>query len=321
MNKKLLLLVLVVVVAAAGFYMMKGSQEPAVQPVEQETEEVVVSDVDPMTYEGDVRVGAQTVNESIVLAWMAKLLLDAQTSLTVDINTEFAASSVLHQAMEGGELDIYPTWTGTQLTGILRYEGPNLPAEETFAMVKEGFEENFNTTWTQPFGFSNTYVMAVHRARAEEYGLEKASDLKDVAADWKLAGDENFDTRPDAYPGWSEAYGIEFGDVLPMQYSMMYRAIAGDEVDVIAAYATDSRIQKLDLVLLEDDKSFFPDYSAAYVVDMDTLAEYPAILPILEQLSGKIDAPTMSALNGLHDDGEEPEDIARNFLVEQGLLQ
>jgi len=317
MNKKLLLLVLVVVVAAAGFYMMKGSQEPAQEPVE----EVVVSDVDPMNYEGTVRMGAQTVNETIVLAWMGKLLLDDQTGLDVEINTEFAASSVLHQAMEGGELDMYPTWTGTQLTGILRYEGPNLPADETFAMVKEGFEENFNATWTQPFGFSNTYVMAVRRATAEEYGLEKASDLKDVAADWKLAGDENFDTRPDAYPGWSEAYGIEFGDVLPMQYSMMYRAIDGDEVDVIAAYATDSRIQKLDLVLLEDDKSFFPDYSAAYVVDMDMLADYPAILPILEQLSGKIDAPTMSALNGRYDDGEEPEDIARDFLVEQGLLQ
>ncbi|GAB6281017.1 MAG: glycine betaine ABC transporter substrate-binding protein [Thermovirga sp.] len=318
MNKKVMLLVLVVLVAVGGFYMLKSSQKPAEQPAQEET---VVSDVDPMTYEGTVRIGAQTVNESIVLAWMGKLLIEADTGLTVDINTEFAASGVLHQAMQSKELDIYPTWTGTQLTGILRYEGPNLPAEETFAMVKEGFEKNFNATWTQPLGFSNTYVMAVRRETAEKNNLTKASDLKDLAPEWILAGDENFDTRPDAYPGWSEAYGIKFKEVLPMQYSIMYRAIANREVDVIAAYATDSRIRKLDLVLLEDDRSFFPDYSAAYVIDLDTLKKFPAILPILEQLSGKIDAPTMSALNGRFDDGEEPEDIAKDFLTTAGLLK
>jgi len=318
MNKKVLLLVLVVLVAVGGFYMLKGSQEPAVQTAEEAIE---AGGVDPMTYEGTVKIGAQTVNEPIVLAWMGKLLLEADTGLTVDINTEFAASGVLHQAMQSKELDIYATWTGTQLTGILRYEGPNLPADETFKMVKEGFEKNFNATWTRPFGFSNTYVMAVRRETAEKNNLAKASDLKDLAPGWMLAGDENFDTRPDAYPGWSEAYGIKFKEVMPMQYSIMYRAIDNNEVDVIAAYSTDSRIKKLDLVLLEDDKSFFPDYSAAYFIDLDTLKKFPAILPILEQLSGKIDAPTMSALNGRFDDGEEPEDIAKDFLTKIELLK
>jgi glycine betaine/choline ABC-type transport system substrate-binding protein len=223
--------------------------------------------------------------------------------------------------MSQGEIDVYPTWTGTQLTGVLRYEGPNLTGEETFKRVKEGFEKNFNMTWAKPLGFNNTYVIAVRRETAEKYGLEKASDLKDVAGEMKIGGDENFDIRPDAYPGWSETYGIEFKEVLPMQYSMMYRAIASKEVDAIAAYSTDSRIAKLDLVMLEDDKEFFPDYSAAYVIDMDTLDEYPAILPILEKLSGKIDEATMSALNGRHDDGEEGEDIAAEFLTEMGLLK
>jgi len=281
----------------------------------------LAADQDPMEYKGSVRLGAQTVNESVVLAWMAKLLLDEYTGLDVKINTEFAASSVLHQAMAQGELDIYPTWTGTQLMGILRYEGPKLSGEETFQAVKEGFEKNFNMTWARPLGFNNTYVLAVRRETAEKYGLQKASDLKDVAGEMKLGADENFDTRPDAYPGWSETYGIEFKEVIPMQYSMMYRAIANKEVDVIAAYSTDSRIAKLDLVMLEDDKEFFPDYSAAYVIDMDTLEKYPAILEILEKLSGKIDEATMSALNGRYDDGDEPEDIATDFLRETGLLE
>ena len=105
-----------------------------------------------------------------------------------------------------------------------------------------------------------------------------------------------------------------------MQYSIMYRAIANDEVDVIAAYSTDSRIKKLDLALLEDDKSYFPDYSAAFVVRMEILEEYPAILPILEKLSGTIDEVTMAGLNSRFDDGEEPEDIAKDFLTQAGLL-
>lgn len=275
----------------------------------------------PMDYKGEARIGAQTVNESIILAWMSKLLLDEHTGLKTIINTDFAASSVLHQAMQGNQLDIYPTWTGTQLTGILRYEGPVLTGEETFKRVKEGFEKHFNATWAKPLGFNNTYVMALPRKVAEKYGLKKASDLKDFAPKWKLGCDENFDSRPDAYPGWSETYGIEYKELLPMQYSMMYRAIAGGEVDVISAYSTDSRISKLDLVMLEDDKEFFPDYSAAYVVDMDFLKQYPKVMDILEQLSGNIDEATMSSLNGRFDDGEEAEDIARDYLAEIGLLK
>lgn len=274
----------------------------------------------PMEYKGKVRIGAQTVNESIILAWMAKLLVEEKTGLTTIINTDFAASSVLHQAMQGGELDLYPTWTGTQLTGILRYEGPVLSGAETFRRVKEGFEKHFNATWAAPLGFNNTYVMAIPREVAEKHGLKTASDLKDYAGKWKLGCDENFDSRPDAYPGWSEAYGIEFKEILPMQYSMMYRAIAGREVDVISAYSTDSRISKLDLVMLEDNLEFFPDYSAAYVLDQDMLAKYPAVLEIVESLSGKIDEATMSALNGRFDDGEEPEDIARDYLRSIALI-
>lgn len=281
----------------------------------------VAAEDNPMNYKGKLKVGAQTVNEPITLAWMAKLLLDEYTSLKTETSTEFAASSVLHQAMVGKELDIYVTWTGTQLTGILRYEGPNLSKEETFRKVKEGFEQNFNFTWIDPFGFNNTYVMAVRRETAEKFNLKKASDLKQYAKDWKIGGDENFDTRPDAYPGWSKAYGIEFREVLPMQYSMMYMAIDKEEVDVIAAYSTDSRIKKLDLVMLEDDLEYFPAYSAAYVVRMEVLDKYPKVKDILSMLSGKIDEKTMAALNYRFDEGEDPEDIAREYLISEGLIK
>jgi glycine betaine/choline ABC-type transport system substrate-binding protein len=252
---------------------------------------------------------------------MAKILIEDNSELEATVNTEFNGSSVLHQAMVGGEIDVYPTWTGTQLTGILRYDGPNLSSEETYRRVKEGFEERFDFTWSEPMGFNNTYILVVREETAEEYDLEKASDLAGIAEDWVLAGDENFDTRPDAYPGWSEHYGIEFRDVLPMQYGLMYRAIDQDEVDAAAAYSTDSRIQKMNLVMLPDDKGFFPDYSGAYVIDRRMLESYPDVLDLLNQLGGQISTAQMGALNARYDDGEEPDVIAREFLAEQGLIQ
>ena len=273
----------------------------------------------PMDYRGTIRIASQNVNETIILAWMAKLLIDGHTGLDTTINTEFAGSAVLHQAMAADEIDLYPSWTGTQLTGILRYEGESKPSDETFAMVKEGFEKNFNMTWTRPVGFNNTYVMAVKAERAEKYGLKKASDLADHGPEWKLGGDENFDTRLDGYPGWSERYGITFRDVLPMQYAMMYMALAQDEVDVIAAYSTDSRIKKLNLVLLEDDKSFFPDYSAAFVLPIPLAEKYPGLVPVVEKISGAIDEQAMAAMNLAFDEGEDPEDIAAAFLRKKGV--
>ncbi len=276
---------------------------------------------DPMKYEGRLRIASQNVNETIILAWMAKLLVEEHTGLRTTLNTEFAGSAVLHQAMAAGEIDLYPSWTGTQLTGILRYEGESKPSDETFRMVKEGFEKHFGMTWTRPVGFNNTYIMAVRPETAEKYTLKKASDLAAHAPGWKLGGDENFDTRLDAYPGWSERYGITFRDVLPMQYAMMYMALMQGEVEVIAAYSTDSRIGKFNLVLLEDDKEFFPDYSAAFVLPLALAEKYPGLVGVVEKLSGRIDEQAMASMNLAFDEGEDPADIAGAFLREKGLIK
>lgn len=267
-----------------------------------------------------IRVAAQDVNEMVILGHMAQILIEETTPYDATINTSFNGSSVLHQAMESNEIDLYPTWTGTQLTGILRYEGPNLPSREAWEYVKEGFEEEFGYTWSEPLGFNNTYIMVVREETAQEYDLEIASDLAPYAEEWVLAGDENFDIRPDAYPGWSEHYGIEFDDVLPMQYGLIYRAIDAGEVDVAAAYSTDSRIARLGLVMLPDDKEFFPAYNGAYVIADEIVAEYPDVIETINTLGGAIDTPTMSALNVLFDDGEDPETIARDWLTENGFL-
>jgi glycine betaine/choline ABC-type transport system substrate-binding protein len=267
-----------------------------------------------------IRVAAQDVNEMVILGHMAKILIEEQTPHNATINTGFTGSSVLHQAMESNEIDVYPTWTGTQLTGVLRYEGEQMSAEDTWQYVKDGFEEQFGYTWSESLGFNNTYIMVVREETAQEYDLENASDLAGLAENWVLAGDDNFDIRPDAYPGWSEHYGIEFDDVLPMQYGLIYRAVDAGEVDVAAAYSTDSRIARMNLVMLPDDKEFFPAYNGAYVIADEIISDYPDVIDTINSLGGAIDTPTMSALNVLYDDGVEPEDIAREWLSDNGYI-
>ena len=118
---------------------------------------------DPMKYEGRLSIASQNVNETIILAWMAKLLVEEYTGLRTTMNTEFAGSAELHQAKAAGEIDLYSSWTGTQLTGILRYDGESKSSEETFRMVKEGLRRTGMTT--RPVGFNNTYITCAPRRR------------------------------------------------------------------------------------------------------------------------------------------------------------
>ena len=267
-----------------------------------------------------IRVASQDVNETVILAHMAKIIIQEKSPYDATVNTSFAGSSVLHQAMESDEIEVYPTWTGTQLTGILRYEGPQLSSEETWKYVKDGFEKEFGYTWSEPLGFNNTYVMVVKEEFAKKYNLKTSSDLAAHSEEWVLAGDDNFDVRTDAYPGWSAHYGIKFKDVLPMQYGLIYRAVDKGEVDVAAAYSTDSRIANLNLVMLNDDKEFFPAYNGAYVISDEVVDNYPEVIEAVNSLSGAIPTAEMVALNSRYDAGEDPEKIASEWLKEKGYI-
>jgi osmoprotectant transport system substrate-binding protein len=136
-----------------------------------------------------------------------------------------------------------------------------------------------------------------------------------------LGTDEEFPDRADGLPGLKATYGIEFGEVKPGVTGLMYENVASGAVDVITAYTTDGRLPGLDLVLLEDDKHFFPPYFAAPVVRQELLANNPGLEEVINQLAGKIDNETMANLNYQVDvEGKLPVDVARAFLVGLGLV-
>jgi glycine betaine/choline ABC-type transport system substrate-binding protein len=280
-----------------------------------------------------IRVGSKDFTESILLAEMVSLMLEDH-GYTVERKINLGGTAVVHQALVNDEVDIYVEYTGTGLLAILGMEMPETdggdatPASDgavgqdpVYDIVKQEYAEQFGITWLEPWGFNNTYAIAVTRDTAEEYDLESISDLEGVSGDMTLGATQEFLVRPDGLPGFSELYGIEFGDEQGLDPGLVYAALENGDVDVVTATATDGRIKALDLVVLKDDKHFFPPYYAAPVVDSELLEQNPEIADILNELSGQIDDDTMADLNFQVDDGGvEPIEVARAFLEERGLI-
>ena len=283
-----------------------------------------------------ITVGSKDFTESIILAHMVSLLLE-DAGYEVEEQINLGGTAVVHQALVNDEIDVYVEYTGTGLLAILGMELPAAAADgatpsasaspaaagqdQVYEIVKSEYAEQFGITWLQPWGFNNTYAIAVSQETAEEYDLQTISDLEGVAGELTLGATQEFLVRPDGLPGLTDLYGIEFGDAQGLDPGLVYAALEQGDVDVITATATDGRIPAQNLVVLEDDKNFFPPYFAAPVVDSELLEQNPEIADILNQLAGTIDDDTMADLNYRVDEGgEQPRDVARSYLEEQGLI-
>jgi glycine betaine/choline ABC-type transport system substrate-binding protein len=223
--------------------------------------------------------------------------------------------------MTSGELDLYLEYTGTGLTSVL-----NLPTQtdpqQVYNTVKQEYDKQFQMSWLEPWGFNDTYALIMTKARADELGIKSLSDLQGKAEQLVLGSDQEFFDRPDGLPGLEKAYNIKFKEERGINSGLMYQAVSEAQVDVIAGFSTDGRIPALNLVVLQDDKLFFPPYFAAPVVRQDTLAKSPEIEQILNKVAGKINDETMARLNlQVDQEQKEPADVAQAFLKEQGLIQ
>jgi len=284
-----------------------------------------------------VTVGSKQFTEQLILGELLAQLLE-EADYEVERQIGLASTAVVHEALLSGDVDTYVEYTGTGLITILGEELPTVggtpsadaagtPAatnvvDAVYDIVKRGYQEQFEVAWLDPLGFTNTYVLAMTEEQAAELGVTKISDLIPIAGDLTFAGTQEFLTRPDGLAPLLEAYeGLEFEDERGLDEGLLYGAVDEGDVDVISAFSTDGRIGTLGLTLLEDDLNFYPPYFAAPVVRQELLDEDPAVAEVLNQLAGLIDNETMGRLNLEGDEGgEEPEDVARTFLEEQGLV-
>nr|MBA2447851.1 glycine/betaine ABC transporter [Chloroflexota bacterium] len=267
-----------------------------------------------------VAIGSKNFTEQLIVGNIVAALLE-DAGYPVDRKLNLGGTAVVHQALVNGDVDAYVEYTGTGLIALLRLP-PDTDPRNVYNTVKREYEAQFKSTWLQPWGFNNTYAVTMRADRAAELGARKVSDLKDRAGSLTFGATQEFATRPDGLPGLQDTYGMKFNEVRAMDPGLMYQAVGSRQVDVISAFATDGRIPALNLLTLEDDLKFFPPYFAAPVVRQDLLEKDPTIADLLNKLGGKIDDKAMAALNlQVDQDKKEPDEVAKAYLKEQGLIR
>lgn len=273
--------------------------------------------------EDTIRIGTLNTSESQIMGEMIRLMIEHYTDLDVMMVKNLGTTTVQHQAMLEEAVDITSTrYTGTDLTGALQMD-PVKDPDEALAIVQREFQERYDQTWFDSYGFENTYAFTVSKELAAKYNLEKVSDLEPLADELRFGVDNHWMHREgDGYQGFIEAYGFEFPNIYPMQIGLVYQALANDEMDVVLAYSSDGRISAFDLVILEDDLRFFPPYDTSMVARNEILRQHPELKEILSKLAGTITTEKMQQLN-YEADGKmrEPVVVAREFLEENNYFE
>jgi glycine betaine/choline ABC-type transport system substrate-binding protein len=263
-------------------------------------------------------VGSKNFTEQLVLGEILAQHIENRLQVKVDRKLNLGGTLLAHNALVSGEIDLYPEYTGTALMAILDLPPAHDP-KAVHERVAAEYRERFGIEWLEPFGFNNTFAMVIGGQEARRAGLETVSDAA-AAGEWILGTGYEFEGRPDGLPALNRAYGLAWSAApRTMDLGLLYRALEQGEVTMVAANSTDGMLAKLDVRVLEDDRSVFPPYQAAVAVRGDTLARFSGLQETLSELAGVISAKNMRELNHQVDGEHRPvEVVARGFLQRAG---
>lgn len=266
-------------------------------------------------------IGSKNFTEQLILAELIAQHIEAKTDLTVERKLNLGGTFVCHEGIKSGELDLYPEYTGTAYSAILKLPTQS-DAEAVFDTVKFEYEKQFDLSWSGSLGFNNTFAMVVRGEDAKRFQLKTLSDLSNVAPQLKAGFGYEFVEREDGFPGLAKTYGLKFAETpKTMDLGLIYRALADNQVDVVAGNSTDGVLSRLDFVILEDDKQYFPPYEAAIVMRNDTLEQFPELEAVIDELAGQISEAEMQALNDRVDSGgEDIKTLVKEFLALEKFL-
>jgi osmoprotectant transport system substrate-binding protein len=268
-----------------------------------------------------ITVVGKDFSEQDILANLVGILIEKNTDLKVDIKPFLGGTDVCFNAVKNGSADMYVEYTGTGLVNIMGQEAVSDP-QKVYDTVKTEFSHKYHLEWLEPIGFNNTYALAVSQETAQKYNLKTISDLKQHAGKLTFGTEQEFLERSDGLKGLQKTYKLTFKETKAMNPGLKYKALSEGAVDIIDAFSTDGQLVKHNLVLLDDDKRFFPPYYAAPLVRSETLQKHPELKEILGKLAGKIDDKQMAELNAQVDaDKKKAKDVAEAWLKEQGLIQ
>src|SRR5271165_1669070 len=268
-----------------------------------------------------ITVGSKNFTEQLVLGELLAQYLESVCRAPVERRFYLAGTYICHQALLAGRIDVYVEYTGTALAAILKQNASG-DSQAVYDQVKEEYRRKFGLDVMPPLGFNNTFAMVMRGDDARRLGVSTLSQLARVAPQLRLGVGYEFLERQDGYQGLVSTYGLRFAEApRVMDLGLLYRALENRSVDVVAGNNTDGLIAALGLIVLEDDKHYFPPYDAVPIVRPQLFAECPQARAAMERLSGRITADDMRKMNYAVD-GEKRDatEVAREFLTSNGLL-
>jgi glycine betaine/choline ABC-type transport system substrate-binding protein len=246
-------------------------------------------------------VGSKNFTEQVVLGEIVARQIERRLHVPVERKLDLGGTLLAHEALVKGDIDLYPEYTGTALTAILKQApdsgGAPLSAEAVLERVRAAYRTRWRLEWLSPLGFNDTFAMVVRGETARHLGLATLSDAARARA-WRMGVGYEFQSRPDGLAGLLRTYGLRLdGAPAVMDLGLLYPALETGKVDMAAANATDGQLDALDVKVLADDRNYFPPYQCAVVARADTLARFAGLRAALEELAGKLDDATMRRLN------------------------
>jgi glycine betaine/choline ABC-type transport system substrate-binding protein len=270
--------------------------------------------------ENRIVVGSKNFTEQAILGEIFAQRLERKTSLRVERRFYLAGTFICQQAMLSGRIDLYPEYTGTALTAILK-EKPQGTRDDVYQRLKSEYVGRFHFALSPPLGFDDTFAIEIRGEDARRLHLQTISQAAAYTPHWRPGFGYEFMERPDGYKGLVATYGLRFAEPPRiMDLGLLTRALKDKQVDLIAGNTTDGLIPALDLFVLQDDRNYFPPYEAVAVIRQPTVAHHPEVAQALAELAGKISDQEMQQMNYAVDaQHRDIKDVVREFLQKKGL--
>lgn len=269
-----------------------------------------------------IKIATKPMTEQFILGEMLKLLIEDNTDLNVEITKGIGGgTSNIHPAIVKGDFDLYPEYTGTGWSFVLKEEG--IPDDETlYKELQEKYKSNYNLSWIGLYGFNNTYGLVIRKDLAEKYNIKTYSDLAKYSEDLTFGAEYDFYEREDGFNALCEEYGMSFKKSVDLDIGLKYNAINSKEIDVMNVFTTDGQLADSDVVLLEDNKNFYQTYYCGTVIRNDTLKKHPELEEILMKMNNILTESEMAELNyKVESEKEDEKEVAEAFLRDKGLLK
>lgn len=263
-----------------------------------------------------ISVGSKNFTEQLILGEVLEQALERACNMPVDGRFYLAGTYICQQAILAGRIDTYVEYTGTALAAILKRSASG-DSQTVYEQVKREYKQRFHLDVMPPLGFNNSFAMVMRGDEARRLEVTKLSQLSPLAPKLRLGCGYEFLERQDGYKGLVQAYGLRFqGAPRVMDLGLLYRALQNNSVDIVAGNNTDGLIKALGLVVLEDNKHYFPPYDAVPIVNPVLFQKCASAHGVFAQLAGRISAEQMRAMNYAVD-GEKKDAaaVATQFLL------